>query len=291
MARNDTEYILEFKTDKPVMNHNLSLIDIHSINDCTGANRIRLPDHFLILHHQSITINDTWTDSKNSIHRHDTDWKQGELLFVPSGSEIAANASQQHDVSIIRIKKRWLSHFTRRAFKSDDISMIRYCPITDPLSVALASWVCKLSEQNSGGFQAILEKELVMALTASIVSDMAETHTEQAPCATVQDFRERRVLEYIDLNLGRQITLSDIASHAAMSPFHFARRFAKRFGMSPMRYVTSRRVNAAQDMLLNSNRSLTVIAMDCGFSSPSHFTRAFKQSTGLTPSQYRVARS
>lgn len=100
--------------------------------------------------------------------------------------------------------------------------------------------------------------------------------------------RLKRVVDYIDGNLIKSLTLDEIAKIAALSPFHFSRAFRKSTGMTPVRYVWSRRVEKAKDYLKKDYAQLAPIAYACGFSSQSHFSTLFKRATGLTPAQYRA---
>lgn len=100
----------------------------------------------------------------------------------------------------------------------------------------------------------------------------------------------RNVLAYIEAHLAHPITLSDLASEAALSDFHFARMFRQSMNMAPHQYVMQRRMALAQNLVCYSSRSLSDIAMACGFSSASHFSNRFKQVTGKTPTQLRAAK-
>lgn len=99
----------------------------------------------------------------------------------------------------------------------------------------------------------------------------------------------RNVLAYIEAHLAEPLTLSDLAREAALSEFHFARMFRQSMNMAPHQYVMQRRMALAQQWVCYSTRSLSEIAMACGFSSASHFSNRFKQVTGKTPSQLRAA--
>ena len=100
----------------------------------------------------------------------------------------------------------------------------------------------------------------------------------------------RNVLAYIDAHLAYPMTLSDLAGEAALSDFHFARMFRQSMNMAPHQYVMQRRMALAQQLVRYSSRSLSDIAMACGFSSASHFSNRFKQMTGKTPTQLRASR-
>jgi AraC-type DNA-binding domain-containing proteins len=99
--------------------------------------------------------------------------------------------------------------------------------------------------------------------------------------------RLNRVLAYIEGRLHESITLVDLAGEACLSPSHFCRLFQDAIGLSPHRYVTERRIQAAQAMLVQGEHSLAEVALYSGFSSQANFTRWFRKITGTTPGQYR----
>ena len=97
----------------------------------------------------------------------------------------------------------------------------------------------------------------------------------------------RRVLEYIESNLSRELTLSELAGIAELSLHHFARMFKKTIGVSPYRYVLERRVERAKLMLRSARASLVDISLSVGFYSQSHFTSAFGRMVGATPTEFQ----
>lgn len=99
--------------------------------------------------------------------------------------------------------------------------------------------------------------------------------------------RLQRVLDFVESRIASDIRLDDLAAEACLSPFHFTRLFSEATGLSPHRYVTERRVQAARDKLALNHSSLVEIALDTGFGSQANFIRVFRKVTGLTPGQYR----
>lgn len=99
--------------------------------------------------------------------------------------------------------------------------------------------------------------------------------------------RLQRVLEYIETSLGDEIRLDDLAAQACLSPYHFCRLFREATGLSPHRYVTDRRVQAARHELARNRLPLVEIALEFGFGSQANFTRVFRKAANLTPGQYR----
>lgn len=97
----------------------------------------------------------------------------------------------------------------------------------------------------------------------------------------------QEVLEYLDTNYMHPITLADAARHANMSLFYFSRFFKSISGMSYIAYLSSIRVNQAERLLLNTDKSILDIALECGFSNIRTFNRVFKQVKQRTPGELR----
>lgn len=97
----------------------------------------------------------------------------------------------------------------------------------------------------------------------------------------------RRIIDYIEANLGEELSVSRMAEDVDLSPHYFSRCFTASFGMPPHRYVLQRRIEAAQRLMLMTEKSFAEIAVDLGFCSHAHLTRAFRQVTGITPKVLR----
>jgi len=97
----------------------------------------------------------------------------------------------------------------------------------------------------------------------------------------------RRLDELIDVELSNEISLDMLANAVGFSKSHFTRLFKSTTGMSPYRYVLSKRVEAARDLVKNSTDSLAEIAAQSGFASQSHMTDAFSRVLGVPPGALR----
>lgn len=102
-------------------------------------------------------------------------------------------------------------------------------------------------------------------------------------------WRLKRVLAYIDDNLGGDISLADLASIARLSPHHFGELFRQSTGTSPYRYVLDRRIECAKVLLRESMLGVLDVALAVGFSDQSHFSKVFRRSVGMAPGAYRQA--
>lgn len=92
-----------------------------------------------------------------------------------------------------------------------------------------------------------------------------------------------RAIEYIQDQLGTDLTVSGIARAVHMSPYHFSRLFKQSTGQSPYRYVIQARAKKARELLTSGKFSITAIAHRVGFADQSHLTRHLKHIFGITP--------
>jgi AraC-like DNA-binding protein len=97
----------------------------------------------------------------------------------------------------------------------------------------------------------------------------------------------RRARDLADRRFGEPLDLDALASAAAVSKYYFSRCFAATYGETPMRYVTRRRIERAQDLLRAANLTVTEVCMLVGFSSLGSFSARFRELVGESPTAYR----
>jgi AraC family transcriptional regulator len=101
--------------------------------------------------------------------------------------------------------------------------------------------------------------------------------------------RINKVIDYVNNNLNKSISLEELASVAFFSPFHFHRIFVAVTGETVNNFTNRIRNEKAARLLKFSKKSISEISMECGFSSSSTLSRLFKQYFGISPSEYRKA--
>jgi AraC-like DNA-binding protein len=97
----------------------------------------------------------------------------------------------------------------------------------------------------------------------------------------------RRARDHIDRHYQEALDLDQLAAVAGVSKYHFARSFETAYGETPIRYLTRRRVERAQDLLRSANLTVTEVCMLVGFASLGSFSARFAQLVGETPTAYR----
>ena len=99
--------------------------------------------------------------------------------------------------------------------------------------------------------------------------------------------RVHRAKDYMHACLAEPLTLSEIAQVAAMSPHHFLRAFKQVFNVTPHAYLTQKRIERAQWLLMQTLQPITTVCFEVGFESLGSFSTLFKRHVGMSPRQFR----
>lgn len=136
-------------------------------------------------------------------------------------------------------------------------------------------------QHNQKPFQTQLETLSIIFL---IISDVLK---QSAHKVNQCDARIRSVMEYINSHLSENFSTAGLARQACLSTEYFIRLFKQSVYYTPIQYVNAKRMERAQLLLAISDKSMSKIAEELGFSGLSYFVKTFKRITGLTPSRYR----
>ena len=101
------------------------------------------------------------------------------------------------------------------------------------------------------------------------------------------DFRVRRSLRLMQENYSEELQMDDLAREVGLSRPHFFKLFKKQMGITPNLYLNTLRSEHAITELMTTEKTITDIGHDLGFSSQASFTRFFASNVGIPPSEYR----
>jgi xylan 1,4-beta-xylosidase len=99
--------------------------------------------------------------------------------------------------------------------------------------------------------------------------------------------RVQRVTEYIQAHYTEEITLRRVAKEAYLSHYYLSHFFKKKMGITFQNYLTLVRLQNAANLLSQTRKRITDIALLCGFPSIRSFNQAFKKQYGTTPREHR----
>lgn len=105
--------------------------------------------------------------------------------------------------------------------------------------------------------------------------------------SAVQCLEIRETIDYMHANIDQKITIEGLAKIARMSKSYFIRNFKKETGQSAINYLNQIRLEQVKRLLLEDNKSMTEIAMECGFNSAAYLSSSFYKKFRMTPSDYQ----
>ena len=125
---------------------------------------------------------------------------------------------------------------------------------------------------------------LALALVAKICT-MFETHGQ--PRREKSPTLSSRAKDFIDAHYTENIKLEDIANAVYTNVYNLSKVFKAEIGISPMKYVILRRMGEAQNLLINTDMTITRIALSVGYNNSNYFQNVFKDFMKMTPKEYR----
>jgi len=124
----------------------------------------------------------------------------------------------------------------------------------------------------------------------AIVVETCRFYSNNKSTKAKQLFRIEKVINYIDENIDKQMTLKELAEVAGLNDQVFRNLFKKTTGHTPANFIIERRVSFATHLLVNQKLFVSKIAERVGFKNKSYFVRKFKEIMGVTPGAYAKSR-
>lgn len=158
--------------------------------------------------------------------------------------------------------------------------------ITDPEAHTLAAMIHSLSAGGAVPDPLLLDLLRNVLLWRLLVLS-AQARRQGEARGGLAPWQARRTADFLAANIERRVPLGELAAIARLSPFHFARAFARTMGMPPYRYQQQLRIARAAEMLAASDMRIIEVALAVGYETPQALARVFVQQHGMTPSEWR----
>ena len=107
---------------------------------------------------------------------------------------------------------------------------------------------------------------------------------------SIADVSVQKAMNYIMLNYNKDITLDEIADMLHLNPSYFSKKFKAVNGFGSNESLNTIRINHSEQLLLETDMSITEIALECGYDNSNYFGDAFKHLNHLSPTQFRKAK-
>ena len=140
-------------------------------------------------------------------------------------------------------------------------------------------------EQKSTGYEDVCQAYMeiliirLMRSTSLAIPDHPQTISTNRQCAAVR--------RYIDLHFKEPLTLEQLADEGHMNKYYLSHAFKREYGVSPINYMISRRIEESKYLLAETDLSMSQIAQLLGFSSLSYFSQVFHRTQNISPKEYR----
>lgn len=140
-------------------------------------------------------------------------------------------------------------------------------------------------EQKNTGYEDVCQAYMeiliirLMRSTALAVLEEPQTVSANRQCAIVK--------RYIDMHFKEGLTLEQLAEEVHINKFYLSHAFKREYGVSPINYMISKRIEESKYLLAETDLSTSRIAQLLGFSSPSYFSQVFRRTQAVSPLEYR----
>ncbi|WP_058302105.1 AraC family transcriptional regulator [Gorillibacterium timonense] len=142
-------------------------------------------------------------------------------------------------------------------------------------------------EAESPGFEPLVKGCLYLALAELAQAGLQVDRSGGGSLDSVKVERLKTVIGYIQEHFQRPLRIKELADLLPMSEGQFCRFFKTMTGKTPIEYINSFRIRQATELIRQTDRKLSDIALDTGFDNISYFSKVFRNETGYSPSDYR----
>lgn len=212
----------------------------------------------------------------------------GEIWLIPAGAHYVGRAlGGTIAYAEYRISQAWLRTLAGERAQTNALRPLM--KLRDPLLHGLTGRLIQLGSE-CDDLSGMLRESMAQVLGLHLLREYTTRTAAGLSGDTgpkLSDSARKRLEDYIVSHLDQHLSLDELAVLAGMTTHHLIVAFRRTFGMTPLQYVISQRLQVACTLLESTRQDITTIALATGFSSHSHLTSAFKQRFGIAPRQFR----
>ncbi|WP_168118651.1 helix-turn-helix domain-containing protein [Paenibacillus sp. HB172176] len=207
--------------------------------------------------------------------------KPGQLILLPAG----VNQSYS-TISDEPFLKYWC-HFTAETGQTDVFQWLDVPSCYELDTARMTQLFKEMAEAHTESTIAarLREKSALLQILAEMMTDQP-LHIQQEQSHDME--RLTSIQQYVEQHLHTEVTLEDMAATLHLHPNYFSKYFKRHFGVSPLKYVSRKKMDHAKHLLRTTSQSVKEIALATGFEDANYFSKTFRREAGLSPSEYRM---
>jgi AraC family transcriptional regulator len=245
-------------------------------------------DHLLVLH----VGGDARIEDVTAGHRRRAWAGPGCFSLTPAGQSVVRSWEGNPEVLLVYLKTTLLDDVAHDLqLNSGAVELLSPLAQRDPILHHFGALLrAEVLEDRQGS--ALKVEYLARALAVHVLqshSSVSNTKRPVQPPMNVQ--RLRNVVDYMQCNLDKAVSLADLAAVSGLSETHFSRAFRRETGSPPHSFLVDLRLHRACELLEHTDQTITDISITCGFERPQYFATAFRRKFGQSPSSWRSARA
>ena len=207
--------------------------------------------------------------------------KQGQMVLMPAGI-IQSNSYINEN----KYEKYWC-HFTDAGGSLNFFSSVHFPYLIDVgMNERVLDCFRRLVHyhNNPSETSALMTRSCMLELLAFYIDN---AQPEKMSLTNENSYEKlSAVISYINDNLSKKITLSDLAGIAHYHPNYFVDFFEKQMGISPKKYINKLKLDRCKELLIDNKYSIKEISAVMGFKNMTYFSNFFKLNTGFSPSEF-----
>ncbi len=213
----------------------------------------------------------------------------GDVDVIPPGTASRWVLKKEDSALIIRVPHELMVEAAAGMnMDPDEAVLVNRFKVRDP-EIEHLGWALKAEFEREHKSGQLFVDSIGMALACRLLRAHSSIAPQngKTPSGAMAPFKLRRLLGYIEENLGSDLSLEAIAAVSGLSISHCQRAFRTAVGLSIHQYVIQRRVERAKSLLLNEKLSVGEIALAVGFSHQSHLAHHMRRLLGVSPLSVR----
>ena len=214
--------------------------------------------------------------------------EEGDLILIPDGN-LHRTAGKSASCFLINFSAEYLgTYFTPETVSSLQIKH----PVVFRPNQVQKDTLDSLCNSLYSEYTRILKDDgcLDSAILAGYLYQILFTISFGANGYVQENYSDRRIsgiVKYINENYSSINSIEEIAEQFYISKYHLCRLFNQNLGVGLITYLNTIKIRKASELLKEDSKSITDIAMECGFNSSSYFCKVFKSEKGLSPTDYK----